>query len=575
MSEDRPAGETMNRPELERQLRWLMILRVVTVTTLLISAFGIELLVRPGQTLRPLFFLSATTYGMVLLYAALDRWLSGTRSFIYIQLVGDALVVTAFVSITGGLDSPMSFLYLLPISVASMLLYRSGGLALAGVSWTLYTGLVVFGSRWFHLGVGFADSVERVPGRVLYHLVVHLVGFVAFAILASYLSGRLHDQGKELMERRGAVVRLQALNENIIESIHSGLVTTDLDGRINFINRGGCEITGHSQAMVEGRSLENVFGLDAGFLREARRLLLAKRRFRFEKHFATSDGRRIFLGIAMSNLQDRMGSPLGYILIFQDLTEIHAMEQEVRLKERMSALGEMAAGMAHELRNPLAAISGAVQYLKGDLRPEGETLELMDIILRESHRLDQAIRDFLTFARPGKFSPQRCDLVRLVEDNLKLLSKSREFGREHRLQTRYASPEIWCDIDPNRVKQVFWNLATNALKAMPGGGTFTIEVKLPHLGEDVEICFADEGRGMDDRAKQRYFQPFCGSFEEGTGLGAAIVYRLVEEHGGKIGIETAPGRGTRVRILLPRHRRLGAPASEIPALALAAGGGRR
>jgi two-component system sensor histidine kinase PilS (NtrC family) len=172
----------------------------------------------------------------------------------------------------------------------------------------------------------------------------------------------------------------------------------------------------------------------------------------------------------VSTLQDRAGRPLGYIFTFQDLTEVYATEQQVRLKERMEALGQMAAGMAHELRNPLAAISGSVQYLKGDLKPTGETLELMDIILRESQRLDQAIRDFLTFARPGRFSPQRCDLVRLLEDHLKLLRKSREFTGAHRIVTRYDSDEVWCDVDANRIKQVFWNLSTNALKAMPQAG---------------------------------------------------------------------------------------------------------
>jgi two-component system sensor histidine kinase PilS (NtrC family) len=220
----------------------------------------------------------------------------------------------------------------------------------------------------------------------------------------------------------------------------------------------------------------------------------------------------------------------------------------------MAALGEMAAGMAHELRNPLAAISGAAQYLKGDLGVRGETLELMDIILRESQRLDQAIRDFLTFARPGTFAPQRCDLVRLMEENLKLLSKSREFRPRHRVETRFASSELWCEIDPNRMKQVFWNLATNALKAMPDGGTLTIEAGAQGAGDRLEICFADEGVGMDEREIEGYFQPFRSSFEEGTGLGAAIVYRLVEEHGGKIALESAPGRGTRVRIVMPRSR---------------------
>jgi two-component system sensor histidine kinase PilS (NtrC family) len=490
----------------------------------------------------------------VLLYASLDRWLKGTPGFIYLQLFGDALVVTAFVRITGGLDSPMSFLYLLPIAVASLLLVRRGGLILAGICFALYAVLVLNGAGWIGLARFAAPSAPTASWRVSYFLIVHAVAFVSVALLASHLSERVRVQTRELDERQGAVARLQALNENIIESIHSGLITTDLGGRVNFMNRGGTEITGRAQDDVEGTTIEQLFGLEAGFLVAARAQLEARRRFRFERHYVGPSGARIFLGIAVSNLQDRADLPLGYIFTFQDLTEVYAVEQQIRLKERMEALGQMAAGMAHELRNPLAAISGSVQYLKGDLKPAGETLELMDIILRESQRLDQAIRDFLTFARPGKFSTQHCDLVRLLEDHLKLLRKSREFTGAHRVETHFVANEIWCDVDANRMKQVFWNLSTNALKAMPRGGSLTISVGIDATRNEVDVTFADEGVGMDERARDGYFQPFRSAFEEGTGLGAAIVYRLIEEHGGRIALESLPGRGTTIRIVVPQVR---------------------
>ncbi|HXV76861.1 MAG TPA: ATP-binding protein, partial [Candidatus Polarisedimenticolaceae bacterium] len=534
--------------EIERQVRWLMTLRGVTVTTLLVCAFGVELLLRPIETLRPLFTLAAVAYGMVLLYAVLYRWLSGTRFFVVLQLVGDAVIVTFFVGITGGIDSPMSFLYLLPIAVASLLLYRSGGLALAAVCWGFYAASV--------LGLDVSPvsgSLSREPAHVVYVLVAHLVGMLACAVLSSHLAERMRAQGRELAERRGAVARLKALNENIIESINSGLVTTDLSGRITFINRGGTEILRDAAERFDGRSIESVFRLEPGFLDEIREKLTANLRFRFEQHHQTPDGATIFLGIAASNLHDRQGNPLGYIFIFQDLTEIHALEQEMRLKERMVALGEMAAGMAHELRNPLAAISGSVQYLKGDLRPSGETLELMDIILRESQRLDQAIKDFLTFARPGTFAPETVDLVRLIEDHVKLLKKSREFTPSHAIETDYPTATVVCEADPNRLKQVCWNLAINALKAMPDGGKLTIRVALADGGRRLDISFSDEGQGMTEEDRERYFQPFSGSFRQGTGLGAAIVYRLVEEHRGRIVLDSAAGRGTCVTITLPRY----------------------
>ncbi len=540
-----------------------MTLRVVIVTTLLVCVFSIELLLRPELSLSPLFTLAAIAYGMVLLYAMFDRWIPGTRTFAMLQLFGDASLITVFVGITGGLDSPMSFLYLLPISVASMLLYRSGGLAIALICWSQYGALVLWGPDYWPGGVASVLAPRPEPDRVIYFLVAHLVGLVAVALLSSYLSERLRTQGRELDERRGAVARLQALNENIIESINSGLITTSSQGTINFMNRGGSEILEWSPREVEGRSAMELFGLGAGFLLEIKRQLLASRRFRFEQWFTTPGGRKIFLGIAASNLHDKTGRPLGFIFIFQDLTEIQALEQEVRLKERMAALGEMAAGMAHELRNPLAAISGSVQYLKGDLQLEGEPLELMDIILRESDRLDHAIRDFLTFAKPGAFAPAPTDLVKLVEDQLKLLDKSRELTAQHRLQTDFEESSLLCEVDANRIKQVFWNLATNALKAMPDGGTLSVSIRRLSA-EQVEIRFSDTGMGMDAELQTRYFQPFHSSFSEGTGLGAAIVYRLVEEHGGRIQVSSREGQGTSVSVVLP--------ATQVPAPALAAGG---
>jgi len=527
-----------------------MTLRVVIVTTLLICVFSIELLLRPELSLRPLFTLAAIAYGMVLLYGMIDRWISGTRLFAMLQLFGDASLITVFVGMTGGLDSPMSFLYLLPISVASMLLYRNGGVATALVCWAQYGALVMWGPEYWPAGRASALAPTPEPDRVIYFLVAHLVGLVAVALLSSYLSERLRAQGDELDERRGAVARLQALNENIVSSINSGLITTNARGTINFMNRGGSEILERSPRDVEGHGAMELFGLDEGFLQEIKRQLLARRRFRFEEWFSIPGGRKIFLGIAASNLHDKTGRPLGVIFIFQDLTDIQALENEVRLKERMAALGEMAAGMAHELRNPLAAISGSVQYLKGDLKVEGEQLELMEIILRESDRLDHAIRDFLTFAKPGAFAPAPTDLVKLVEDQLKLLDKSRELTRSHRLETVFDESAVVCAVDANRIKQVFWNLATNALKAMPDGGTLSVAVKKTDQGQ-IEIRFSDTGVGMDAELQMRYFQPFHGSFSEGTGLGAAIVYRLVEEHGGRIQIDSREGQGTSVSVLLP------------------------
>ena len=227
----------------------------------------------------------------------------------------------------------------------------------------------------------------------------------------------------------------------------------------------------------------------------------------------------------------------------------------------MAALGEMAAGVAHELRNPLASMSGSVQVLKRDLRLRGEAGDLMDIVVKESKRLDQIIRDFLLFAKPGRFQAENADLVAILRETLSLLENSEERRANHRVVTQFSPASIPVTVDVNRMKQVFWNLAKNALKAMPDGGTLTVRAADAIEGQ-VAVTFVDTGMGMSEQDIASNFQPFHGSFASGTGLGLAIVYRIIEEHGGRIKVKSRPGAGTEVALYLPRSAVTGQPAEE-------------
>jgi len=526
-------------------------MRVAVTATLMISAFGIELLFAPSESLILFYVLCGVMFALVLGYALVYPFLRNSSWFLAAQILGDLVGVTGFVYLTGGVASPMSFLYFVPIITASVLLMRRGGMASAACASTLYMGLALSNAlgwlppypRTVRL------DVELDSRHVMYSILNHLVGFFLAAIFASYLSEKLLQTDRALAEKQSDLDELKALNENIVESINSGLVTTDLGACVTFVNPGAGEILGTRRADMVGRAAAEVFGMSPAFIDKVQRILDRERRFRFEKPFRAPDGRERFLGMAVSILRDRSHRALGYIFIFQDLTEINALERQVRLKERMAALGEMAAGMAHELRNPLASISGSVQVLKQELRPDGEQLELMDIILRESQRLDQTIRDFLTFAKPGRFTSEDADIVALLQSSVKLLRNSRELRANHEIRIESSRPEIRCGLDVNRMKQVFWNLATNALKAMPDGGTLTLRVSDDESG--VTIAFCDEGIGMTEEDMERYFQPFRGAFVEGTGLGAAIVYRIVEEHGGAVTLASRPGEGTEVSLTLP------------------------
>src|SRR5438034_309529 len=388
--------------------------------------------------------------------------------------------------------------------------------------------------------------------RILYSLVAHLVSFIAVAYLASYLTENLRRTGRELEMRRDDLAQLRDYNDNIIESMNSGLLTTDPEGAITFANRGAAEITGRPITDLTRRNILEVLGRSSDFLSRVRAALESERRFRSELDYEDGRGRRLFLGFTVSVLRDRSGDPLGMIFIFQDLTEIRALEDEVALKKRMVALGEMAAGVAHELRNPLASISGSVQVLKRDLKPQGEAAELMDIVIKESKRLDQIIRDFLLFAKPGRFHPESADLAKVLRETLSLLENSEELRPHHRVETRFRPETIRVDLDVNRMKQVFWNLAKNALRAMPEGGTLTVSAFGPGDGQ-VTVTFADTGIGMSEEDIASNFQPFHGSFASGTGLGLAIVYRIIEEHGGRIRVKSRRGKGTEIAVHLPRQ----------------------
>ena len=431
--------------ELRRQLDWLMTFRVVIITTLLGSTFVIELLYRPLLPLKPFYLLAVCTYLLTIGYAILSRSLRALPPQVYAQLVGDLAIVTGFVYLTGGADSPFSFLYLLSIIVGSILLMRRGGFAMAGCSWLMYAGMVLL----IHDGLlprypeGAYEHADVATVRILYSLVAHMVSFFAVAYLASYLTESLRRAGQELEMRRDDLAQLREFNDNIIDSINSGLLTTDWDGRVTFANRAAAEITGHPVGELTQRTVLQVLGEERPFLWRIHSALEREKRFRFELNYAGVRGRSLFLGCTVSILKERGGQPLGMIFIFQDLTEIRALEEEVGLKKRMAALGEMAAGVAHELRNPLASISGSVQVLKRDLQPKGEAGDLMDIVIKESKRLDKIIRDFLLFAKPGRFQPEMADLVVLIRETLSLLENSDAIlGRSRRKDGRPAgNPE--------------------------------------------------------------------------------------------------------------------------------------
>jgi two-component system sensor histidine kinase PilS (NtrC family) len=546
-----PAHRSMS--DLLQKIRLLMLVRVVAVTTLLIAAFLVELWFHPARSLRPLYFVTAGTYVLTIAYGLLYPVLKERRLFIHLQLAGDIFTASAFVYITGGTSSPFSFLYVPVIIAAGMLQFRRAAYLVAAMASLAYGVLLIL------LLVGVLppyppESFVATPAevkRTSLSLMVHFLGFTLVGMLSSTLSESLRKTGEELGEAREDLEDLQAFNALIIDSVNSGLVTTDQAGKITFLNRSAREITGLRESLALGQGLHQVFHLDEGFMARLRAGLEEQRRYRFEADFPLTLNSVRTLGFTAGILRDKTDRPLGYIFTFQDLTEIKSLEKEILVRERMAAVGEMAAGMAHELRNPLASLSGSAQVLAAGAPGSGrEQGNLLDIIGRESIRLDLVLKDFLAFARPRPFAPEDADLVVLLTDLVALLRNAPATSGDQEVLTSFAVPSLPCRVDVNQVKQVFWNLASNALRAMPEGGRLTVGAG---PGDDgwVEMWFQDTGRGMTSAEVKDFFRPFRSRFDGGTGLGTAIVYRIADEHSGKVTVHSQPGEGTRVTFIVP------------------------
>ncbi len=256
-----------------------------------------------------------------------------------------------------------------------------------------------------------------------------------------------------------------------------------------------------------------------------------------------------YVGFSVSRLTDAEENHRGYIVIFQDLTRWRRMQEELRMKDRMVAVGELAAGLAHEIGNPLAAISGSVQMLSASVDGDGAQRKLIEILLKESHRLDRTIKGFLRFARPRERSSVSFDIARLLAENVELLKNSEEVSDRHRLEVQLDPPTARLFADPDQVSQIFWNLARNALRAMPDGGVLRVAGTLKEDWYRLRVI--DTGRGMSEEQRTNLFHPFQSFFDGGTGIGMAIVYRIVQDHGGRLRVDSRPGAGTTITVELP------------------------
>ncbi|MDP7691701.1 MAG: ATP-binding protein, partial [Vicinamibacterales bacterium] len=374
-----------------------------------------------------------------------------------------------------------------------------------------------------------------------------IFGFLAVAVFSGYLAERLRTADASLARASTEIADLQAFNQHVIESLTSGLATTDQHGHVLTFNGAATHITGLAGEEAFGRRAFELLQLPPAFERALEGTVKGSRRA--DLRFTRPGGRQIELGLSAAPLITPDGRA-GFLFLFQDVTETRRLQRKAAAQERLAAVGEMAAGIAHEIRNPLASMSGSIQILRQELPLSAEQAQLMDIVLRESGRLNDTIKSFLAYARPQQISSRRFDLSRAVNDTALLLRHGPEFGEGHQIQVHVPEVPVWVEADEDQIRQVVWNLATNGLRAMPGGGILALEVQVG--AEDaMTLSVRDEGVGMPPDELDSMLQPFHGTFAQGTGLGLAIVHRIVSDHGGEMQVTSVPDAGTTVRVRLP------------------------
>jgi len=511
----------------------LLHLGALCLLTILVSIFSSSLSIDQdiGDFSRVFLLLAASGVGHFLTFIRKEVNLFTLFLFFLVDLP----ITFVLVRETGGSASPFLVIYPLLSLAGSILFNQKMGI-----------GYLAFVILFQSFSVGF---VAGMIGNVL--------ASVATAVLGFYLVIALRKSDAALVVSEGQRRRLENLQRAILANMPSGLISVDSQGRVIQVNGVGLKILELSESDVLYKPLRGIMPLLSDQVVKLNTLVPSINQFsgqlndleRPTVRFSTPSGRELQLGFSVSRLQDPVDkSILGSLVVFQDLTKIARMEEDLRMSEKLAAIGKLAAGIAHEIRNPLAGISGSAQLLMGANEMNDEDKKLLQIIQRESGRLDSLITEFLEYVKPPRAKMERIDLLKISEhvmEQMRVHSKWR--GTKANLSIKnLAAPktEVWALGDGNKITQVLINLVINSAQA----GSQNIEVRVSDQSPSIEV--SDDGSGITAENQKRIFEPFFTTKESGTGLGLAVSYRALEAMQAKVEVRSPSleGRGTLFRL---------------------------
>jgi two-component system sensor histidine kinase PilS (NtrC family) len=536
----RPQSEKAPQPDLYRKLVLLTGIRLAVGTALLVATAWLTLAQEPfpRRVEAWLFAIIGSSYLASLIATFLLRRGRHLDVVAHGQIAADLLAATGLVYLTGGVESMFSILYPLAIVNGAIALGRRGAALAAAASSVLFCMLA------WSTGAGFLEPVTLgrtplPPGRLAFVMAANISAFLLTGGLAAFLAEQLQGARSRLAESETRLEALEAIYSAVVRSIGSGILTVDDSGCVTYLNPAAELLTDRSNATARGQPLSAV----APELAEA--MAGHQGRGRGEVRVRTREGKGRILGFAIAPLAEKHVP--GQVVLFQDLTELRQMEEAMRRSQRLTVVGGLAAGLAHEIRNPLASMCGSIEILGGSPHLDSQERKLMHVVLSEAERLEALVRDFLAFARPSPPTLQPIDGGREVAATVELF-RAQAAGRGIELEAE-AEAAVHVRADARQFRQVLWNLLGNAADATAAGGY--VRVKLSRQGQQALLEVADSGEGIGEDDLERIFDPFFTTKERGTGLGLAIVHRIVEAHGGALSVRSEPGRGSTFTVALP------------------------